>query len=65
MKAQRTEYLQIYKATHNERTFWIDGYTGEWMLKEGTDPHNAEWWETFPTKRDALAAIETLAPMGA
>jgi hypothetical protein len=58
MTTTRTAYPKIYRAERNGRTFWIDGYTGEWKVLEGPSPVEAEWWETLPTKRDAVQYIE-------
>ena len=58
MKTTRTEFPKIYKAVANGRTFWIDGYTGEWKVSEGPSHDEADWWDTFPTKRDAVQYIE-------
>ncbi len=60
MKSSRTEYPKIYRAEKDGRVFWIDGYTGEWKVTEGESPVDSEWWETLPTKRDALSYIEAL-----
>ncbi len=54
----------IYSITVKGRTFEIDGYTGEWKLFEITKGSygalDRNWWETYPTKRKALADLERI-----